>query len=606
MEKNKKQKYSLFNNILYVYKGVVSNKPYLLLLLIISVISTVGARFVWLYVSKNVIENITIGFNEKDMIIRIGVMTAFAIFFAILQVFVQYWVDPAAYYIRPMFMLKRNYKYFHLGFEKTEHQNVLDSLQKSINATSWPQNGVEGLIRKTIVLASELATCVFAVIVLCKRSPIMIPVVIVLGTISYFIIDKTSEKEKKYTKDDIVFEKRKEEHFKKTARDFTYGKDIRLYKLSDEILNTIFGLNEHMHRQTCKARNAWIRCDFFVFSMDMLRELLTYSFLIYIILAQKCDIAEFALYVGCVRNFAVSYQTLARVFAEMKNCNREVNDFREFEQICDQDDVNGKEMPQTDKFRFEFRNVGYKYNSAEKYALHNLNIKIEDGTKLAVVGMNGAGKTTFIKLLLRLYEPTEGEILLNGVNIKEYSREDYFSLFSPVFQDLECFAFTLAENISMKDLSETDLEKAEQLVVRVGLGEKIKDWKDGIKTNVLKVLFDDGVILSGGEEQKMGLARALYKGAPVSILDEPTAALDALAESKMYENFDEMVKGKTTVYISHRLASTKFCDVIAMFQDGEIIEYGTHQELMDLCGKYHEMFEMQAYYYKEDPIEGRA
>lgn len=604
MEPNKK--YSLLNNILYVYKGVVLHKPYLVILLFISVISTVGSRFVWLYVSKNVIENITVGFNEKDMVIRISIMTVFAIVFSVMQVFVLYWVDPAAYYIRPMFMLKRNFKYFHLSYEKTEQQNVLDSLQKSINATSWPQNGVEGLIRKTIILVSELATCIFAVIVLGKRSPIMIPVVIVLGTLSYFIIDKTSEKEKKYTKDDIVFEKRKEEYFKKTARDFSYGKDIRLYKLSDKILHTISKLNDYMHQQTCKARNEWIKCDLFVFSMDMIRELLTYSLLIYIIMGNKCDIAEFALYVGCIRNFAVSYQVLARVFAEMRNCNREVNDFRDFEKICDQDDVNGKEVPQIDNFLFEFRNVSYKYNSSDKYALKNLNIKIENGTKLAVVGMNGAGKTTFIKLLLRLYEPTEGEILLNGVNIQEYSIEEYHRLFSPVFQDLECFAFTLAENISMKDLNNTNLERAEKLAIQVGLGEKLKDWKDGIKTNVLKVLFDDGVILSGGEEQKMGLARALYKDAPVSILDEPTAALDALAESKLYENFDELVKDKTTVYISHRLASTKFCDVIAMFENGEIIEYGTHQELMNLCGKYHEMFEMQAYYYKENLAEGRA
>ena len=215
------------------------------------------------------------------------------------------------------------------------------------------------------------------------------------------------------------------------------------------------------------------------------------------------------------------------------------------------------------------------------------------------MGLNGAGKTTFIKLLLRLYEPTEGEILLNGVDIREYDKMDYYRVFAPVFQEVELFAFPLAENISMKPPKETDTKKAEQCLFDAGFGEKLAELNDGVNTEVLKVIHDDGVDFSGGEKQKIALARALYKNAPVVVLDEPTAALDALAEAKLYADFDKLIGGKTAVYISHRLSSTQFCNNVAMFKDGEMIEYGTHNSLMELGGEYANMFEVQAQYYLE-------
>ena len=321
-------------NILYVYKGVMKHKPYLLLLLVLSVISTVGARYVWLFASKIVIGYIDSGIKQDNFIKLIVGLSVLAIVFMIMQSLVLYWVDPAAYYVRPMFMLRRNRTFFHLGFEKTESKETMDSRQKSINATSWPQNGVEGLIRKTIVFFSELAICITACIILGKSSPVMILVVLIFGTISYFSIDKTSALEKKYTKDDVVYEKRKEEHFTKTARDFTYGKDIRIFKMENAISDTILQLNAKMHENVCKARNAWIKCDVLVHSLEMIRELVMYIILIYMITNRKCSIAEFTLYIGCVRNFAMSYQTLSMTFAEMRNCSREVNDFRAFEELC--------------------------------------------------------------------------------------------------------------------------------------------------------------------------------------------------------------------------------------------------------------------------------
>ena len=203
-------------------------------------------------------------------------------------------------------------------------------------------------------------------------------------------------------------------------------------------------------------------------------------------------------------------------------------------------------------------------------------------------------------MLLKLYRPSEGRILLNGKDINEIDTKQYYELFAPVFQDMECYAFTLAENVSMRREEETDKERVMQCLSRAGLEEKIKTYAKGVDTPMLRVLHNDGIVFSGGEKQKMALARALYKNAPLVVLDEPTAALDALAESALYERFDGFVQGKSAVYVSHRLSSTRFCDHIAMFEDGTLAEYGTHTELMEQKGKYAHMFDLQAQYYKEE------
>ena len=202
--------------------------------------------------------------------------------------------------------------------------------------------------------------------------------------------------------------------------------------------------------------------------------------------------------------------------------------------------------------------------------------------------------------MCRLYDPTEGEILLNGIDIREFDRAEWYTLFAPAFQETELFAFPMAENISMAPADKTDTEKAKQAAILAGLGEKVDSLPKGIMTDLLKIASDDGIDLSGGEKQKLALAKALYKDAPIVVLDEPTAALDALAEKALYERFDRIIGEKSAVYISHRLASTRFCDTIAVFENGSMTEYGTHEELMNRGGSYAHLFEVQAQYYREE------
>ncbi len=244
----------------------------------------------------------------------------------------------------------------------------------------------------------------------------------------------------------------------------------------------------------------------------------------------------------------------------------------------------------------EFRDVSFKYPNTDTYVLKHVNLKFKVGEKLAVVGMNGSGKTTFIKLMCRLYDPTEGEILLNGVNIQKYDYDEYVSLFSVVFQDFRLFAFSLGQNISASVAY--DSEKARECLKKAGFDERFESMPYGLETFLYKDFDTAGVEISGGEAQKLALARALYKDAPFIILDEPTAALDPVSEYEVYSKFNEIAGDKTAIYISHRLASCRFCDKIAVFHTGEIVQKGTHEELLaDSKGKYCELWNAQSQYY---------
>ena len=248
------------------------------------------------------------------------------------------------------------------------------------------------------------------------------------------------------------------------------------------------------------------------------------------------------------------------------------------------------------EYYVEFRNVSFKYPNTDAYALKNVNLKFKIGEKLAVVGMNGSGKTTFIKLMCRLYDPTEGEILLNGVNIQKYDYDEYMSIFSVVFQDFRLFAFGLGQNVSASASYADD--KVLACLKRAGFDERLNNMPNALETCLYKDFDTDGVEISGGEAQKIALARALYKDAPFMILDEPTAALDPISEYEVYSKFNEIADDKTAIYISHRLASCRFCDKIAVFHKGEVIQNGTHEKLLaDYNGKYYELWNAQAKYY---------
>lgn len=329
----------------------------------------------------------------------------------------------------------------------------------------------------------------------------------------------------------------------------------------------------------------------------------TLQCLSYLVVCLYCGLGLFPIgavikYVGYIREFIGDIGWLLSIFANINENRPFLETYLEFFDIKN-DMYQGSlsvEKRSDKKFDVEFKNVSFKYPESDKYALKNINFKFKVGERLAVVGMNGSGKTTLIKLLCRLYDPTEGEIVMNDFNIRKYDCRQYLDVFSVVFQDYNLLSFTLGQNVAARD--KYDAEKAEKYLLEVGFGERYEALEKKLETPLYKNFDEDGVNISGGEAQKIVLARALYKDAPFIILDEPTAALDPLAEAEIYAKFNEIVGDKTAIYISHRLSSCRFCDKILVLDNGEIVQFGTHDELVtDENGKYYELWNAQAQYY---------
>jgi ABC-type multidrug transport system fused ATPase/permease subunit len=308
------------------------------------------------------------------------------------------------------------------------------------------------------------------------------------------------------------------------------------------------------------------------------------------------SIADFTMYLTAAVTLGILMKTFAENVASIYSEGQYVDDYFRFMET-DLNPLSGKKKAvQGDTLRVEFKNMSFKYPNMERYIFKNLDLTIEKGEKLAVVGVNGAGKSTLVKLLTGLFDPTEGEILVNGIPTTGYSRAELFSMFSAVFQDVNTLAYTIRENVACTQYNADD-ERVLDALKRAGLFEKVEGYEKGLDQMLLKIIDEDGTELSGGEAQKLAIARALYKDANMVVMDEPTAALDALAEAAIYESFNDLIKGKTAIFISHRLASTKFCDNIAFFDGDGLKEYGTHDALMQKCGAYYDMFTVQGKYY---------
>jgi len=303
-------------------------------------------------------------------------------------------------------------------------------------------------------------------------------------------------------------------------------------------------------------------------------------------------------YIGAITALSGSLSSLISCLGEMRINAGFLRSLFEFLDIPN-DMYQGSlttEKRSDNKYEITFRNVSFKYPGADAYAIKDLSLTFNIGQRLAVVGQNGSGKTTFIKLLCRLYDPTEGEILLNGIDIRKYNYQEYMNIFSAVFQDFKLLSFTLGQNVAAAN--EYDHEKALDCLSRAGFEERLNNLPDGLKTHLYKDLDKEGVEVSGGEAQKIAMARALYREAPFIVLDEPTAALDPVAEFEIYSKMNEIVGDKTAVFISHRLSSCRFCQDIAVFHEGELVQRGNHDSLIaDNGGKYHELWHAQAQYY---------
>lgn len=507
--------------------------------------------------------------------------------------------SPRVTKIRTDYITMISDKIMKMDFKNTEDPEVLNKIKSVMNAVMSNNTGVEGVYHTLLGLFGRLTAFVGYISIVLFLSPWILLFLIINVLISYALTMRVkkyeySQKEKAADKDRRTF------YVFDTMYDFAYGKDIRIYDLKNILIDKFKKFRGERIDISRDVQGKQLKVKIVDVILLVIRECVVYGYLIYNVLFTGMSIGDFTMYFSTINGFGDWMKGILGDLAHIKAQNMYLDDMREFLEIKSENKEKTRDIPIDSSYEIEFKNVSFKYPKTDKYIYKNLSLKIKKGQRLAIVGINGAGKTTFVKLLCRLYEPTSGEILINGVNIKDFSKEEYYKILSVVFQDIKTFAFTVAENVSLENLEDVDREKVLHCIEKAGVGDKINSLQKGIDTSLLKILDGEGVELSGGENQKLALARALYKNGKIVILDEPTSALDAVAEYNIYKGFDELIGDKTAIYISHRLASTKFCDVIAFFENGEIVEYGTHEELLKKNGKYSDMFNIQAQYYKEE------
>ncbi len=492
-------------------------------------------------------------------------------------------------YTVEMSELKTSCMYMYLEDDKV--MNLVNELKE------YDMSVFLGTMHKAANAIAQLVTIVGITAIMSRLNIAVVLLLLLIFIANYVVTDKMNHEGYKYMTE-VQPTERKEQYCLNLMADFSYGKDLRVYNMFPFIRDKYSVIAKKMSGCYQRIFFSNLKANIFENMTNVIQIIGVYIFLAWEVMRKGLGIGEFTLYFNAVNQFSASINILLKSYLSLTKMGLYVDDLIKFMALPHMDSVGGNEdFVKGKKFCFEFSHVSFRYPGSEAYVLKDVNLQINSGERLAVVGTNGAGKTTLIKLLLRLYIPTEGKILLNGRDINCFKYEEYAKVFSVVFQDFKLFAFSIDENICFKKAYNG--QKLKSALEESGLADKIDRLPLGKETPLFKVYDDAGIELSGGEGQKLGIARALYKDSPVIILDEPTSALDPVAEYEIYQRFGGLVKGKTSIYISHRLASVRFADNIIVLDKGVIVEKGAHDVLIENNGLYSTMYHMQADYYTD-------
>lgn len=604
--KKKKPTHSVFSNFAWSLKMLLKYSKAAFFITALFIPINIGLRYLEIYLPSLVVSEITNGQTLTHSLLSIGiVMLLIMLGNIIVQALGHIRNSTLGIYRYKMTALVTR-KQLSMFYQTYEQKKVRDLANRASNATQmW--DGVQPLtdiVYSGFGMIENLLGYILFGSVISFASPWLVPILTVAPIVNILSV-KAYNKWEYAHRSKMTDLNQKLGHVEELPDDFAAAKDIRIYSMASWLRECYRDLSE----QRAKWDRTTVKKSFLSRIADLVVILIrdggAYALLIHMFYNGKIGIDEFVLYFAAISSFASWVGGIISCWNKANTVSLKLCDFRDF---VDYPEYDGSGIAKAADHmntvpEIEFKNVSFRYDGAEQDTIHDLSLKIKSGEKLALVGLNGAGKTTLVKLLCGLYRPTSGEIFFNGIPLSDFKREDYYKLISPVFQEIRTAFFSLAETVSGKSTAETNLEKAETCMRQAGLGAKIDALPDGIHTKLNKKVHENGTELSGGEAQKLMLARALYKDAPLLILDEPTAALDPIAESKIYNEFNVMAKNKTSLFISHRLASTSFCDRIILLENGNITEEGTHQELMGANGTYKGLFDIQSCWYKED-MEG--
>ncbi len=585
-----------FSNMAFMFRRTWKYAKSKYFLMILDSVKSTVQPFVLLIIPKYILDELA-SERRVDVTLRyIAYYAAAVVGFNLISLIISRFGSDQSMKIDHRVAMDQHTKWLHMDYDKFENGRVRDLEARSVSAAE-PRNFAED---KVLGFISNLIRLGGYTYIIMSLHPIMILFILTVIAANTLIARRSAKLGYEYTTAMTRLSRRFNYIFR-TMVDFKVGKDVRINGADSWLKSKFEKESEEYIRDHRAQQRKLLGINTLSDIIGLIQTVVMYGYCGYLAISGGITVGSFTVFLGALTAFTGTFNEFVKRFPALGLLSKYIDDYREFLRCAEHE---GKELETSDisalpeHCDIEFVNVSFKYPDTDRYVLKNINIKIKAGERLSIVGYNGAGKSTFIKLLCRFYKPTEGKILLGGVDISTYPLPEYRRRLAVVFQDYQLFYMSVRYNIVLN--LEEDPERVRKALAESGILEKIEALENGIDTSYGRILYYHSRDFSGGETQKIACARAYYRDSPIVILDEPTSALDPVAETQLYGRFNEIIGDKTAVYISHRLASVKFCDSIAVFADGELVERGTHAELLKKNGIYADMFTKQAHYYIEN------
>lgn len=596
--KKEKSAYSLPQNLRFMLRYAMRHARRVLVMGAALVVLQVAANLIQLFIAPEILRRVETAAPATELLGAIGAFTAALWAVSWLTQYLNGISLFGQVEVRSAIVKDVNEKASMTAYPNTLDPDIMKLKEKVADATGGNNQATEAVWTTLITLLTNMIGFVIYLILLRNLDPVLMLVVLLTTVVGFFVHQRAQRWRDSRWKQKAQYHKRINYILNK-SQSVDLAKDVRIFGLGDwlrQIYDSICTLySAFIEQEECMT--LWVGAA--DVALGLARNGIAYFYLLRMTLGEGLPASQFLLYFGAVSGFTAWVTGILDKCFELHRFSLDIGRVQQYLNLPEPFRFEGgRPIPETKEWELRLENVTFRYPGADTDTIRGMNLTIRPGEKLAIVGLNGAGKTTLVKLLCGFYDPTEGRVLLNDVDIREFNRRDYYALFSAVFQEYSQLDVTVAQSVAQQ-VDGFDRERVAECLDKAGLTKTISELPQGMDTHVGRRVYLDGIQFSGGQTQRLMLARALYKDGLLLVLDEPTAALDPLAENDIYMKYNEMTRGKTSVFISHRLASTRFCDRIIFLQGGVIAEEGIHETLLRQGGGYAELFEVQSRYYRE-------